>query len=333
MKVHSLREMESCCSKKDIKVALIATADLAEQKDVISLITKKVGVSPISFSADSFTLAKFYQELEQFSFFSSMKCLLISDVHLLKKKEFDSFTAYLDNPNPNITLIFVAAGSFTHAKLKAAIDKQGIVFDLLKEKPWEKKQRMALHIRQVCNKEKITIEQRCIELLLQMVGEQQSTLECELEKVICFVGSRKSITAQDLSAIVMPVFHETIWRLSDELFASNFLQAWQVGKELLEESSIFYLLSNLRGQVRTALEIITIYQAEGSIAVTRRFAYLKGAFLEKKVALLQRYGAGRLKQALLLLYEAEVQAKASKLKESLIFEMLLVNLTKEAIAC
>jgi DNA polymerase III subunit delta len=147
-------------------------------------------------------------------------------------------------------------------------------------------------------------------------------LKTELDKLICFAGERQEITIEAISLLSTPVHNETLWQLGEAIFTLATQRAFEIGRSLLEEGmSIFPLLANLRSQFTNGMEILSL----GGEAV-KKFPYLKGNLLEKKVQMFKKYGNGRLQQGVLLLFDTEVKAKNSAVDPPLLLELLLAKL-------
>lgn len=273
------------------------------------------------FYPDTFSEEAFFQEINTLPFLTQSKLVIVHQIDALSKQNLVSLEKVAEQPPPWISLILTASHLSAQSRLYKLISKKGKVTRTQNEKAWEKEKRLADWLVEQAALEKVLLSPQSATYLVK--GVHESTLQTELEKLICFVGDRKEITLEDIRLLSTPAHHETLWQLGDALFARDIALSLKTGTILLRDGmAIFPLLAHLRSQFKTAIQILEA-AAEGQLS--QKFPYLKGRLAEKKLSLLKGYGANDLKQGVLLIYEAELKAK-NGFDTSLALEMLLVRL-------
>lgn len=270
------------------------------------------------------------QELNAFGLFSKRRTLLIENADKLDKEAMSSLESYFEAPNKSIFLVLSAAAFHRGTNFYKKCEKVGIVLEFPEEKPWEKERSLQEWISTTARASGKSINSQCCQQLVKLLGTQHELLSTELQKLICYVGSRASILLQDISAIVAPVAVETIWQLGEAIFRRDGASALAICKNLLlDDLSFFALLRQVRTQFQTEFQVCTILANGGDASdVMREFPYMKGGILDRHVAMAQGYGMEGFKAGLLLIDETELQAKNSGLEVSFLAELLMVKLTQ-----
>jgi DNA polymerase III subunit delta len=283
--------------------------------------------APISsFYSENFSVDHFFQEVETLPFLSQKKVVIIHELDQISEVGVEAIRHYLEKPSPWISLYLIAHELDRQNKLVTLVEKKGKVLRFKEEKPWEKEKRLAEWLMAEAKRENLRLSLQAATALVQGVDHQM--LKSELDKLICLAHTRGEITLEDISLLSTPVHHETLWHLGDALFTKATSKALEIGRILLEEGmTIFPLLASLRTQFITGIEILT-----SPAEAAKKFPYLKGGLLDKKLQMFKKYGKAQLNQGALLIFETEVKAKNSSADPLLLLELLIVKLTHDTLS-
>ncbi len=305
---------------------LIISKDREDIRRTLSSLLRDQSEPASLFYPENFTVEAFSQEVETLPFLSKAKRVIVHEIDQLSKEQLGVIQQYIEKPSKWISLYLTATQLAPQSKLVKLVEKSGKVIRFKEEKPWDKEKRLANWLIEEAQVNGVQFSPQAATALVKAVDHQM--LKCELEKLICFVGTRQEITLEDISLMCTPIHHETLWQLGDALFAREIANALKVGRILLDEGmAIFPLLANLRSQFNTGIGILKAAQ-DG--VVSQKFPYLKGRLLDKKLGVLKKYGEDLLRRGLIVIFEAEIQAKNSA-EPYLLLELLIARLTYDTL--
>jgi len=305
-------------------MVLIIAKDPEERRRALENSLKNEKAPRVFFDAEQFDA--FLQEIETLPFLSKSKAVVLQEIDQLGKEALDQLRAYVEKPNQWISLYLTAASLSAQSKLVKSIKQ---VIRIKEEKAWEKEKRLVGWVVEEAAASGIVMTVPTAQAFVKAVDSQ--LLKQELEKLICYVGEKHEISLDAIRAISTPIHHETLWQLGEAIFSRQSPLAIRIGKTLLDDGmALFPLVAHLRTQFHTTYKILTAFQQEGKLAVSKAFPYLRGGLLDKKVAAAQAYGVVRLKQGLVHLFETELKAKNSAIQPALLLEILLVKVTHDS---
>lgn len=279
--------------------------------------------------AERISTKELMNELNAMALFATQRAVMVENADKLDKESMTALEHYFDKPNRTIFLILAASSLHHGTNFYKKSEKNGIVLEFPEEKPWEKERSTQEWITTVVAAEGKTIDSHCSQLLIKLLGTQQELLHNELQKLFCYIGSRKQITPQDISAIISSLPLDNGWQLGEAIFRRDGSAALRICKGiLLDDTPFFVLLRQLRSQFQTEIQVCSILtQGGGPSEVAKQFPYMKGAILERHIAFSQGYGMQNFKAGLLNIDETELQAKNSGLSTDFLAERLMIKLT------
>lgn len=310
---------------------LILAKDGFQRKQVSNHLISALKLNDIcSFDASSDSIEMVLEEFHSLSFFSKKRVLLIQNLEKAPKHFLEKLELHLAKLNPSIALILSSTSLSAATKLYKRIEKIGIIFEQPEEKPWEKEKSAQEWILSKVAQESKAISSQTALLLVKQVGTDAAILFQEIEKLICYVGERKELTAQDVLTICSTTHTESIWQLGEAVFKRDGMMALKISKGLIEDGLAFLaLLRQLRSQFETSYQICAILSQGGTSGdVSQQYPYMKGAILEKNVQQARNYGMDSFKQGLLKIDETELKAKNSGIDMEVLNELLIATLVK-----
>lgn len=283
----------------------------------------------LTLDGERISIKDLLSELNAMALFASQRAIIIENSDALDKETMIALERYFERPNRSVYLILSASSLHHGSHFYKKSEKIGIVLEFSEEKPWEKERSTLEWIASTLAAEGKGIDSQCCQLLIKVLGTQQETLYNELQKLICYVGNRPHITLQDIHAIVSTTPLDTVWQLGEAIFRRDGASALKICKGILTDSTpLIVLLRQLRSQFQTEIQVSSIIaNGGGANEVTRQFTYMKGAILERHMALAQGYGLEGLKAGLIKIDETELQSKSSSINPEFLVELLLIKLT------
>jgi DNA polymerase-3 subunit delta len=290
---------------------------------------KKRELSQTQFQADEQSIHEILSELDSPGFFAQRRVILINQAEKLTKASLEKLDPYFAKLPPQTYLILSCNALSASTNFYKKIEKAGVILDIAEEKPWEKEKTLQSWVITEAANQKKTIDPQASLSLVKQIGTDKSLLLQELNKLICYVGDRPSISIQDVDAICISIPLENIWQLGEAIFKRDAASALRISKAMLDEGTpLLSLLRQIRNQFQTELEIGCILARGGSSEeITQQFPYMKGNILSRHIQTAQGYGIKKLKEGILLLDATELKAKNSLADLNLLNELLIVHLT------
>lgn len=289
---------------------------------------------------ESFTLTKLdaqqlnevllWEKLNTHSFLVDYQVIYIKNVDKLKKQTLEKLESYLKNPLKFISLILTASSYSKSSPLYHTIDLEGLIIDIPDIKPWEKEKYLIEWVRKQIVTEKKSISPQVCHYLIKRAGEDQNILLREIEKLICYCVEKREITIEDIRAICIEQFSQTIWQLGEAIFRRDTNSSLQMARSfLVENASLLPLIRQLRSQFQVGYQIsLLVAQGHSEAEVTKEFPYMKGQILEKNLKQSQQYGIESYKIGILALDAMESRVKNSAIDEEVLLELLILELTQ-----
>lgn len=262
------------------------------------------------------------------SLFQNHRLVHFQGAEKLSKDSMQGLERYFNKLPSSLTLLFSAETLNKLTLFYKALEKYGVVLDIGNEKSWEKEKMLAEWLLQRADAAGKSITTDAVNMLVRGVSHNLALLASEWEKILTYVGQQKQITAADLNAIGVLLSADSTWLLGEAILQNNAKKALEAAhNSLLQGGSAIALLRGLRHQFTTALYVAT-YANRGTLdEVTVKFPYLRGAPLDKQIALSTSYGPQRLAKGLQLIDEYEFKAKDQCDDPELLLNLLIGRLT------
>ncbi len=304
----------------------------AEQYDVRQALTIVLShcPSPRTFHGNEVTRQALQYELDTIPLFEERRCVVIHDVDKVPASVSSYLRNYLRSPLPSTTLVITAQTLVTTKALAKLIENAGVLLHFPNPKPWEVKDSIVSWIQQQCAVQKKRIAPHASQYLVDDIGMDKMLLSQEIEKLVCYIGDRDTITADDIAAICCPTSTDTIWQWRDVIFARNTSAALRMGHSLLDSGAHTFLsiTAVLRSQFTMCCSIADAEERRLPLTnITKTYPYLKGKLLNRTVSISKRYGSDNFKRGLVAIGNVEQQAKNSEGSHELLLEKLIIQLT------
>jgi DNA polymerase-3 subunit delta len=311
---------------------MILSKENFERKEVVDYLIKALNIDKEScfhFQGNQTQPEVLHSELNSMGLFATRRLILVCDADKLPKNTLPIILKFLSKPSPDVFLILEAEAFNRSTNFYKEIDSSGVMLDIPELKPKEKATAMLAILREKAAALGKTIDPQVCNLMINQLGTDQALLHHELEKVICYVGDRKNINADDIRAICGTVPQESIWQFGDALFKRDVAAALKMVHGLLSDGTHFLsLVRQIRSQFQTKYQVCSILASGGSFSdIEKHFPYMKGFVLDTNVRMAQGYGLESFKKAMIAIDDAELAAKNSQTSSELSAEILIIKLT------
>lgn len=294
------KHIENAAPNLLCRMYLIAIGDDFERGKAFDLLLKHLPGLPIRFSGANCDVKDFLDAIGSQSLFGE-SVVILDEVEKLAKKEQETIASHLTNFSG---YLLFGARSKT-APLSASLEKEGVILDLLEEKPWDKEKRLSEHLIERAKKAGKTLALDAVALFFERLGVDLALLESEIDKLICYVGERSVIAREDIFAISPEGRSPTFWQTAEEVI-------WEGGEFPLIDSNAFHaLIPALRGQLHLGLTLSVLIEEKRSPQEWGRYLpKLWPKTLEKRSSQAARLGSFYFRKGLESLFAIELQSRS-----------------------
>jgi DNA polymerase-3 subunit delta len=272
------------------------------------------------FSGADLDLKQLMDSLETASLFGGETVAVIDSAEKILKLTLTELQTIL--PLSFGHLIFGIGGK---SPLISITEKQGILFDLLDEKIWDKEKRLRDLMDTKVKEANVTISSDAMALFLERQEKDSATLEHEMDKLLCYIGEKRQIDRDDVLAIVTASRSSTLWYTAEEIVWERKLS------ERLDESSFHALMGAIRSQLQLGLKISSLLEQgasreEWSEALPRVFAKT----LEKRTSQAAKLGSAYFTSGLTTLFDIELRSRSGSSELLALLDLFRTKLTTYA---
>ncbi len=283
------------------RLYLIAIQDDFERTKALDMILSHLPVQPTRFSGVDCDLRDFLDAMQSESLFGE-SVLVLDEAEKLSKKQIETLASHLTG---FVGYLLFGARSKT-GSLATAVEKEGVILDLLEEKPWDKEKRLSEQLIERASSRGKRLSPDAAPFLIERLGVDPALLESEIDKLICYVGDRPTISREDILAISPASRTSTFWQTAEEV-------VWEGGEfPSLDASAFHALVPALRNQLHLGLTLATLIQ-EGRPSHEWN-VYLPKLWpktLEKRSSQAARLGSAYFQKGLDRLFELELLSRSN----------------------
>jgi DNA polymerase-3 subunit delta len=195
------------------------------------------------YSADRGETQNALEQAQTLPMLSRQQIVFLEDVEKIEKlseKNRDAavaqLEAYLQDPAPFTVLVLEAIALDQRMKLaKLLVDKALVVDVGLGENPEQRLAAAVTLAASLAAEENVQFERGAAEDLAEFVAADLMRLHTEIKKLATYVGSRKLIRRQDVTALVISEKTTTVWELADMLASRQTKKALEFLERLLRD--------------------------------------------------------------------------------------------------
>lgn len=318
--------------KEEISYFLLVANEFFDRKSLRELVLSHFKrVAPtydlIRLDCAELTETQFYDECETTDLFGGVKILLVQNFEKASKGFLDAISGYLSDKK-GLFIVFEGEQNKFEAKFYDTLKRELVVFDLSKEKPWEKKARALSLAHQKLLGEKKQFSKELLDHLFESSERQLSLFMQELEKLICYTGKEAVITSEAMSAICCFSRDVNTWSVCEKFIWEPSEETYQAALSLqVTSQEYFSLLGQLRYQCQLGLKLAQI-QNQG--AEEELWLKALNPSQQKQVSRYKRvvhhFQARFFSFALGILFEYEMKAKTESTDLELLWTSLILHL-------
>jgi DNA polymerase-3 subunit delta len=255
---------------------------------------------------DEVTLADVLDELKTLPFLAPHRIVVIRDADAFISAHRQQLEDYFENPSKTGTLILEVSAWPKTTKLAKKLPAVGELVEC--DSPEGGK--LVSWIRQAGKDRGKDVQAAAAELLAEWIGNDLATLDNEVEKLVCYVGDRKSITPEDVADIVAATAGPEAFAVVNAIIAGDTAGALSaVISAMQTRGAEFAVLGQIAWHVRRSLQAVQAIRAGQDRRQALRAAkvfYNSGAFEQ----MLRRRGERKLQQDMRRVLRADLGMKS-----------------------
>jgi DNA polymerase-3 subunit delta len=292
------------------------------------------------YSADRGETQDALEQAQTLPMLSRQQVVFLEDVDKIEKlgeknrdAAVEQLEGYLADPAPFTVLVLEATALDQRMKLaKLLADKTLVVEVGLGENP-EQRLATAVTLAQVlASEEKVEFERGAAEDLAEFVAADLLRLQTEISKLATYVGERKLIRRQDVSALVISEKTTTVWELADLLASRQPGKALEFLERLLRDGEEpLQMLGALTWMYRKLIEASEVKGIANGWQAARTLG-MRPEQAELALASARKIGKARLLTGLRALQVADSRLKGGADDTRAVMEFLLVELIGAGVA-
>jgi len=294
------KHLSSAAPHNLCRMYLVAISDDFERMNALDSILAYLATPPIRFSAADCNLLDVLDAMQSMSLFGE-SVILLDELEKFSKKQVQTLCENLSAPAG-----YVLFGTRSKTPLAPLVEKEGIVLDLLEEKPWDKEKRLAEQLIDRAKNAGKRLSPDAPSLLFERLGVDPALLESEIDKLICYVGDRPLIAREDILQISPASRTATLWQTAEDV-------VWE-GKEFpsLDSAAFHGLIPALRNQLHLGLTLATLIDEKcPSEQWSRYLPKLWPKTLEKRSSQAAHLGAPYFRRGLDKLFDIELLSRTN----------------------
>jgi DNA polymerase-3 subunit delta len=295
------KHLSSAAPHNLCRVYLVAMADDFERTKVLDQILSYLVNSPTRFSGADCSPLEVLDAMQSLTLLGGDPIVVVDEVEKIAKKQVQMLCDHL-----NFSSGYALFGTRSKTPLAALAEKEGVVLDLLDEKPWDKEKRLAEQLAERAKNAGKRLGADGAQLLFERLGSDPALLESEIDKLICYVGDKPAITREDILQLSPASRTSTLWQTAEEV-------VWEGGEFPSLDSTAFHgLIPALRSQLHLGLSLSTLIEEKCPSDQWNRFLpKLWPKTLEKRSSQAARLGAPYFRKGLDKLFEIELLSRTN----------------------
>jgi DNA polymerase-3 subunit delta len=292
------------------------------------------------YSADRGETQRALEQAQTLPMLSRQQVVFLEDVEKIEKlgeknrdAAVEQLEGYLADPSPFTVLVLEATALDQRMKLAKLLAEKTLVVEVgLGENP-EQRLATAVTLAQVlAGEEKVEFERGAAEDLAEFVAADLQRLQTEITKLATYVGERKRIRRQDVSALVISEKTTTVWELADLLASRQPRKALEfLGRLLRDGEEPLQMLGALTWMYRKLIEASEVKGIANGWQAARALG-MRPEQAELALQSARKIGKARLLTGLRALQVADSRLKGGADDPQAVMEFLLVELIGAGVA-
>ena len=234
---------------------------------------------------------------------------------------------YLDAPNPDTCLVFVAEKVDKRKKLTKAVEKVGKIrcHERLKGSD------LPTYVRRYLTPSGKRMNSATVQQFLKLTGDDLGIICTDLDKLILFVGERPEITEDDVVRSVAVAAQASMFELADAVSARDLPRTRAVCERLLRELAereYYSVQGFISNHLRLLLQVKELAERKlGERAIAGELGVHEFR-VRKALSAVRHFEAAELEEALCAMTEADYQVKSGHAAFADVFPLALYRLCR-----
>ncbi len=307
---------------------LISSSSYNLINDEVNKIIQK-GNNITNYDLEEDLLSNILEDASYVSLFDETKYILVSNANFFssdkaKEEDINLLLSYLENGNPNTTLIFTLFKPLDERKKIVKLFKDKYQVIIIKDLT---EQQLINKINNLLKKNNKQMSMLSINYLIDMTHRNYDTIINELNKILIYLNDKAEITDEEVKEIVSKYTEIDNFKFSDAIINKNMVKSFSLLEEL-ENNNIdaSMLIGLLASQYRIILGIsilVSENKSDSEIASTLEIHPYRVKLGKEKS---HYYTILELKEHLIFLAELDVKIKKGLLEGYRALEMFILTI-------
>lgn len=257
---------------------------------------------------------------ETMPFFAERRVIVLENTGAFKNA--CEFADEIPTLSSNVVLIFNESEVDKRSRMFKAVKKHGYVCEMngLSESD------LSIWVAQLLNKDGKKISKADLRFFLERVGTDMENIGTEIEKLVCYIGEREVVTAEDILAVTVEQISGKIFAMTDALGAKNKKYAMELYHDLLsvreKPMTVLYLMVRQCNMILQAAEMSRQGLDRSAIASK---AGMPPFAVGKCLSQAKNFTKAQLLQLVTYGTELEEQIKTGRIDERIAVELFLLT--------
>lgn len=283
------------------------------------------------YSGKDFSVEDILETAQSYPVMADRKLIVLKNTGVFqnaKSREFKEIKELCENP-PEFLCLIICEEKFDKKKAAALkfLDDCGAVvrFDYLSEIQCER------WLEKLFEKEEKNIYSRELTAIVRRCGGKLGTIYSEFVKLICYMGERQKVTAEDIEKVVSKSVDVAIYDLLDHIIENRPEKAMAAYRELIDSKTEPIVIISVISSKLSDLLIAKILSGEG-MQYREIGKYLdcipQDWLIKKTVAQSKRFGERYLKRMMFKAASYDLKIKTGYMDKEIALQLLIADLVK-----
>lgn len=294
---------------------------LAKQKLKEALIPENDSMNLTVFSGKACDERSIIEICDTLPFFSERRAVVVEDSGFFKEKH-DRITDYIKNIPDYLTLIFSESSVDKRGSLYKQVAKTGTACEFTRLKADELSSWLLVLLKKSGKK----IRKADMDTFISYVGDDAGTASNEMEKLICYTGSRDEIRKEDIEAVCVRSLEDRIFEMLTDMTMGRRREALSKYSDMLlmkeEPMRILYMMGRQYYQLLKIKELSKEGFSEKKIA---EIAGIHPYAVKKGIPVCRHYTLEDLRRTVEEFVRTEEDVKTGRISGRLAAELILLR--------
>lgn len=296
-------------------------AKSAIEKAVTPLLASEFDKETYYGSKNSFT--EILSAASTFPFGDGKKFLIVKNAE--KPKDKDKLTEYAASPSEFTVILLLHEGSITKPDSEPfkTLNKLGEIF----ESKEMKGDALVEWVKSYVKENQRNISDENAQLLIDIVGENRSLIELQLEKIFLFLNDKKEVTLESIQQLATELKQFNIFDLINAIGRKEKSKALEIAFNLYESGTDMIQIIGMLNRYFSALAKIDELNAlKMSDQEAARIVGTHPFYYKNYVEARKRYDLNAITNAFRALFNADLTIKTSPLDQKTVLTMLIAEI-------